>query len=85
MLLVVKIRLHRSWSDTLLPGLPKQICLGFRPAPLPCGRESLPAASAMKSLREILNARPKDRMIAAPGVYDMVSLRMAAQMGFDAL
>ena len=24
-------------------------------------------------------------MIAAPGVYDMVSLRMAARMGFDAL
>ena len=32
-----------------------------------------------------LNARPKDRVIAAPGVYDMVSLRMAAAMGFDAL
>ena len=27
----------------------------------------------------ILNARPKDRLIAAPGVYDMVSLRMAAR------
>ena len=38
-----------------------------------------------KSLREVLNARPKDRVIAAPGVYDMVSLRMAARMGFDAL
>jgi 2-methylisocitrate lyase-like PEP mutase family enzyme len=34
---------------------------------------------------EVLNARPKDRVIAAPGVYDMVSLRMAAAMGFDAL
>ncbi len=39
----------------------------------------------MQNLREILNARPKDRVIAAPGVYDMVSLRMAARMGFDAL
>ena len=38
-----------------------------------------------KTLREVLNARPKDRVIAAPGVYDMVSLRMAARMGFDAL
>jgi 2-methylisocitrate lyase-like PEP mutase family enzyme len=38
-----------------------------------------------KSLREVLNARSKDRVIAAPGVYDMVSLRMAARMGFDAL
>ena len=38
-----------------------------------------------KTLRAVLNARPKDRVIAAPGVYDMVSLRMAAQMGFDAL
>ena len=34
---------------------------------------------------DVLNARPKDRVIAAPGVYDMVSLRMAAAMGFDAL
>jgi 2-methylisocitrate lyase-like PEP mutase family enzyme len=32
-----------------------------------------------------LNARPKDRVIAAPGVYDMVSLRLAARIGFDAL
>ena len=39
----------------------------------------------MPTLREVLNARPKDRVIAAPGVYDMVSLRMAAAMGFDAL
>ena len=39
----------------------------------------------MQNLREVLNARPKDRVIAAPGVYDMVSLRMAARMGFDAL
>jgi 2,3-dimethylmalate lyase len=37
------------------------------------------------NLREVLNARPRDRLIAAPGVYDMVSLRMAARMGFDAL
>jgi 2-methylisocitrate lyase-like PEP mutase family enzyme len=34
---------------------------------------------------DVLNARPKDRVIAAPGVYDMVSLRMASAMGFDAL
>src|ERR1700679_2661000 len=39
----------------------------------------------MSTLREVLNARPKDRVIAAPGVYDMVSLRMAAGMGFEAL
>ena len=38
-----------------------------------------------KTLRQVLNARPKDRVIAAPGVYDMVSLRLAARMGFDAL
>ena len=38
-----------------------------------------------KTLREVLNVRPKDRVIAAPGVYDMVSLRMAARMGFEAL
>ena len=39
----------------------------------------------MPTLRGVLNARAKDRVIAAPGVYDMVSLRMAAAMGFDAL
>jgi 2,3-dimethylmalate lyase len=39
----------------------------------------------MPKLREVLNARPKDRVIAAPGVYDMVSLRMAAAMDFEAL
>jgi 2-methylisocitrate lyase-like PEP mutase family enzyme len=39
----------------------------------------------VSTLREVLNARPKDRVIAAPGVYDMVSLRMAAAMGFEAL
>jgi 2,3-dimethylmalate lyase len=39
----------------------------------------------MPKLREVLNARPKDRVIAAPGVYDMVSLRMAAAMNFEAL
>jgi 2-methylisocitrate lyase-like PEP mutase family enzyme len=39
----------------------------------------------MPRLMDVLNARPKDRVIAAPGVYDMVSLRMAAAMGFDAL
>ncbi len=41
--------------------------------------------SAKQSLREVLNGRPRDRVIAAPGVYDMVSLRMAARMGFGAL
>jgi 2,3-dimethylmalate lyase len=39
----------------------------------------------MTTLRELLNARPNDRVIVAPGVYDMVSLRMAAAMGFQAL
>jgi len=39
----------------------------------------------MRKLVDVLNARPRDRVIAAPGVYDMVSLRMAAAMGFDAL
>ena len=49
----------------------------------PGGRS--PGESAMRKLLDVLNARPKDRVIAAPGVYDMVSLRMAAAMGFDAL
>lgn len=39
----------------------------------------------MPTLRDVLNARPETRVIAAPGVYDMVSLRMAAAMGFEAL
>jgi 2,3-dimethylmalate lyase len=39
----------------------------------------------MRRLMDVLNARPKDRVIATPGVYDMVSLRMAARMEFDAL
>jgi 2-methylisocitrate lyase-like PEP mutase family enzyme len=39
----------------------------------------------MQRLRNLIQARPKDRVIAAPGVYDMVSLRMASSMGFDAL
>jgi 2,3-dimethylmalate lyase len=39
----------------------------------------------MRKLTDVLNAHPRDRVIAAPGVYDMVSLRMAAAMGFDAL
>ncbi len=39
----------------------------------------------MPRLRDVLNARPRDRVVVAPGVYDMVSLRMAARMGFDAL
>ena len=37
----------------------------------------------MPTLRQVLNARPRDRVIAAPGVYDMVSLRMAGAMGFE--
>jgi 2,3-dimethylmalate lyase len=41
--------------------------------------------AVMRKLRDVLDARPRDRVIAAPGVYDMVSLRMAAAMGFDAL
>jgi len=44
-----------------------------------------PGESAMRKLIDVLNARPRDRVITAPGVYDMVSLRMAAAMGFDAL
>ena len=56
----------------------------------PAGRQLvLPDATegkfAMPTLRDVLNARPKHRVVAAPGVYDMVSLRMAARMGFDAL
>ena len=39
----------------------------------------------MRKLIDVLNTRPRDRVIAAPGVYDMVSLRMAAAMRFDAL
>jgi 2-methylisocitrate lyase-like PEP mutase family enzyme len=39
----------------------------------------------MRKLIDVLKARPKDRVIAAPGVYDMVSLRMAAAMDFEAL
>ncbi len=39
----------------------------------------------MQSLRNLIQARPQDRVIAAPGVYDMVSLRMASAIGFDAL
>jgi len=48
-------------------------------------RESVGRIVAMPKLREILNGRPKDRVIVAPGVYDMISLRMAGAMGFDAL
>ena len=39
----------------------------------------------MPTLREVLASRPRDRVIAAPGVYDMVSLRVAERVGFDAL
>src|SRR5579871_1844218 len=39
----------------------------------------------MQSLRHLMQARPANRVIAAPGVYDMVSLRIASSMGFDAL
>jgi 2,3-dimethylmalate lyase len=40
---------------------------------------------AMRRLIDVLDARPRERVITAPGVYDMVSLRMAAAMGFEAL
>jgi 2-methylisocitrate lyase-like PEP mutase family enzyme len=53
-------------------------------SPLP-SVASLSELSPMRSLVDVLNARPRDRVIAAPGVYDMVSLRLAARMGFDAL
>jgi 2,3-dimethylmalate lyase len=39
----------------------------------------------MPTLREVLASRPKDKVIAAPGVYDMISLRVAERVGFDAL
>lgn len=39
----------------------------------------------MPKLAEILKARPRNRLIAAPGVYDMISLRIADRMGFDVL
>ena len=39
----------------------------------------------MPTLRQVLNARPRDRVIAAPGVYDMMSLRIADAIGFEAL
>jgi 2-methylisocitrate lyase-like PEP mutase family enzyme len=39
----------------------------------------------MRRLIDVLDARPRERVITAPGVYDMVSLRMAAAMGFEAL
>ncbi|MBV9288674.1 MAG: isocitrate lyase/PEP mutase family protein [Hyphomicrobiales bacterium] len=39
----------------------------------------------MPRLHDILRRRPKDRVVAAPGVYDMVSLRMASSLGFEAL
>ena len=54
-------------------------------APLARARSVMLGVFAMPTLRDVLNSRPKDRVIAAPGVYDMVSLRMAARMGFDAL
>ena len=39
----------------------------------------------MKNLRACLQNRPDDRLLVAPGVYDMVSARIADRMGFDLL
>jgi len=39
----------------------------------------------MPRLLDLLSNRPKTRVIAAPGVHDMVSLRMASRLGFEAL
>ncbi len=39
----------------------------------------------MKNLRACLQNRPADRLLVAPGVYDMVSARIADRMGFDLL
>lgn len=39
----------------------------------------------MKNLRACLQNRPADRLLVAPGIYDMVSARIADRMGFDLL
>jgi len=39
----------------------------------------------MVTLRETLSARPRDSVIVAPGVYDMISVRIADRLGFDLL
>jgi 2-methylisocitrate lyase-like PEP mutase family enzyme len=39
----------------------------------------------MNPLRNLLFTRPRARVVIAPGVYDMISLRIADRMGFDCL
>jgi 2,3-dimethylmalate lyase len=39
----------------------------------------------MPALRDILTSRPRGKVVSAPGVYDMISLRVADRLGFDAL
>ena len=39
----------------------------------------------MTTLRQKLQQRPADRVLVAPGIYDMVSTRIADRMGFDLL
>lgn len=39
----------------------------------------------MNTLRNLLSRRPRSRAVVAPGVYDMISLRIADRMGFDCL
>lgn len=39
----------------------------------------------MTSLRETLQRRATDSVVVAPGIYDMVSVRIADRMGFEAL
>jgi 2,3-dimethylmalate lyase len=39
----------------------------------------------MATLRETLRARPREKAMVAPGIFDMISLRIADRMGFDAL
>src|SRR5208282_5742463 len=39
----------------------------------------------MTTLRELLRSRQRGKVITAPGIYDMISLRLADRMGFDAL
>jgi 2,3-dimethylmalate lyase len=39
----------------------------------------------MATLRETLRARPRKKVMVAPGVFDMISLRIADRMAFDLL
>jgi 2-methylisocitrate lyase-like PEP mutase family enzyme len=72
-----------DWRRCVSVAVSKMV--GSRPAVNLAGQQSRGGEFAMRRLMDVLNARPKDRVIAAPGVYDMVSLRMAAAMGFEAL